>query len=209
MATNAPLSTSFTAVTPPQTSAPSSPRSVERPGRLRSPLSAGQTSLRDVSQAATEAPSVLSGPPQQSNGGRGSAGVPLSGEASGSERYPEVVEALRNIGALRKRFSGLEARVAALEGGTVDQSQLTNLRELIMNKGTCQFVFPNSVRSCLSWLGSSLSSVIGCFALIGSTCVLFISPSCCLLRVPSPCLLYLSSWSFWTFLILQFRLVPD
>lgn len=119
-------------VTPPQTSAPSSPHSDEGSGRL----TAGQTSLQDAGQAATEAPSVPSGPPQQTKGGQGSAGVPLSGKASGSERYPEAVEALRSVGALRKRFSRLEARVAALEGGKVDQSQLMNLRELIVNKGT-------------------------------------------------------------------------
>lgn len=132
------MSISFTAVTvtPPQTSAPASPHSDDGSGRLGSPLTAGQTSLQDAGQAATEAPSVLSGPPQQTTGGQGSAGAPLSGKASGSERYPEAVEALRNTGALRKRFSRLEARVAALEGGKVDQSQLMNLRELILNKGT-------------------------------------------------------------------------
>lgn len=180
--TTASLSLSFTAVTvtPPQTCAPSSPHSDEG---LRPPLTAGQTSLQDAGQAATEAPSVLSGPPQQTKGGQGSAGVPLSGTASGSERYPEAVEALRNVGALRKRFGRLEARVAALEGGKVDQSQLTNLRELIVNQGTW---------SCLSWLCSSLSSVIG------PTCILLIFPSFCLLPsvfivcVSSVCPLYLS-----------------
>lgn len=142
-ATNTPLNISFTAVntTPSHTSVPSSPHPVEdsgRPAAPSSPSTAGRISaLQEAtdSRRATEAPSVLSGPLQQTKGGQGAAGMPLSGKASGSERYPEAVEALRNIGKLREKFSKLEARVAALEEGKEDQSQLTHLRELITNKG--------------------------------------------------------------------------
>lgn len=62
--------------------------------------------------------------------------MPLCGKAGGgSEHYPEAVEALRDIGKLREKFGKLEAHVAALEEGKVDQSQLALLRGLITKKG--------------------------------------------------------------------------
>lgn len=45
------------------------------------------------------------------------------------------MEALRSIGKLKETFNKLEARVVVLEEGKVEQSQLTQLRELIANKG--------------------------------------------------------------------------
>lgn len=55
---------------------------------------------------------------------------------SASERYPRAAAALRDVGELKEKIDKLEARVAALEEGKVDQSQLTQLRELITNKGS-------------------------------------------------------------------------
>ncbi|KAM9843908.1 glutamine-rich protein 2 [Aulostomus maculatus] len=55
---------------------------------------------------------------------------------SGADRYPETVEALRNLGQLREAHSKLDGRVAALEEGKVDQAQLAPLRELISCKGS-------------------------------------------------------------------------
>ncbi len=51
------------------------------------------------------------------------------------QRHLETVEALRDIGKLKETFSKLEARVAALEEGKVDESQPTQLRELMENTG--------------------------------------------------------------------------
>uniref|UniRef100_A0A3B4URI7 Uncharacterized LOC111230206 n=2 Tax=Seriola dumerili TaxID=41447 RepID=A0A3B4URI7_SERDU len=89
-------------------------------------------------QPATETSLVLSGPPQQTHPktGRVAAGLSLSLSASNSERYSETVEALRNIGRLRENFNKLEARVAALEKGKVDQTQLDQLREIISEHGS-------------------------------------------------------------------------
>lgn len=56
-------------------------------------------------------------------------------KAGGSERYPEMMLALRNIGKQRDTFNKLEARVAALEEAKVEQSELTHIRELITHKG--------------------------------------------------------------------------
>ncbi|KAF3845897.1 hypothetical protein F7725_002975 [Dissostichus mawsoni] len=86
----------------------------------------------------TEAPSVPSGPPQQTDPETGGTAVAtlLPRKASGSERYTETVDALRNIGKLKESFSKLEARVAVLEQGKLEPSQLKHLKELITNKGS-------------------------------------------------------------------------
>ncbi|GAA6222133.1 glutamine-rich protein 2-like isoform X3 [Lates japonicus] len=83
-------------------------------------------------QEATETSSVQTHPET----GPVAAGTALSRKASGSERYSETVEALRNIGKLKEKFSKLEARVAALEEGKVDQTQLDQLREVVTDKGS-------------------------------------------------------------------------
>ncbi|XP_078017367.1 glutamine-rich protein 2 isoform X2 [Epinephelus lanceolatus] len=138
-ATYGPFNSNFTPVNsaPSHTSMPSSPHPVEDTSQRSAPSSPtipGQI-LTDT-QTATEAPSVLLGPPQQTHPKIGSmaAGTSLTRKAGSLECYSETVEALRDIGKLRERFSKLEARVAALEEGKVDQSQLTHLKELITNK---------------------------------------------------------------------------
>ncbi|XP_045893508.1 glutamine-rich protein 2 isoform X1 [Micropterus dolomieu] len=142
--TNTPVNSDLPAVhaAPPHTSTPSSSSShpVEDTGRPAAPSSPprppaipGQISpLREVTDARpdTEAPSVPSLKAPQTHP-KAAAVTPLSRHASGSERYPETVEALRNIGKLKERFNKLEARVAALEEVKLDQSQLTHLRELV------------------------------------------------------------------------------
>ncbi|KAM7387558.1 hypothetical protein PAMA_009939 [Pampus argenteus] len=89
-----------------------------------------------VSPAASAVPKtsgeISTEPPQTGPTG---AAMPLPREGSGSQRYPETVEALRDIGKLKQRHNKLEARVAALEEGKVDQAQLAQLRDLITNKG--------------------------------------------------------------------------
>ncbi|KAK1878267.1 Extracellular matrix-binding protein ebh [Dissostichus eleginoides] len=126
--TNTPFHGSFTAAntTPSHTSTPSSPHPLEDPSRPTAPVSLDR-----------EAPSVPSEPPQQTDPETGGTAVAtlLPRKASGSERYTETVDALRNIGKLKESFSKLEARVAALEQGKLEPSQLKHLKELITNKG--------------------------------------------------------------------------
>ncbi|XP_063759396.1 uncharacterized protein LOC134877720 isoform X2 [Eleginops maclovinus] len=127
--THTPFHGSFTAANtaPSHTSSPSSPRPVVDTSRPTAPGSLD-----------TEAPSVPSGPPQQTDPETGltAAATPLPRKASSSERYTETVEALRNIGKLTESFSQLDARVAAVEQGKLDQSQLKHLKELIAHKGS-------------------------------------------------------------------------
>ena len=51
------------------------------------------------------------------------------------ELYSDTVEALRSAVRLKERFTRLEARVAALEEGKVDRTQLGPLRDAISNRG--------------------------------------------------------------------------
>uniref|UniRef100_A0A8C1JE17 DUF4795 domain-containing protein n=1 Tax=Cyprinus carpio TaxID=7962 RepID=A0A8C1JE17_CYPCA len=55
----------------------------------------------------------------------------LSRVSIGAERYPETVEALREVGGLRERHESLEARVGQLESNKADQTQLQHLRDLL------------------------------------------------------------------------------
>nr|XP_033944408.1 glutamine-rich protein 2 isoform X2 [Pseudochaenichthys georgianus] len=127
--THTPFHGSFTAAntTPSHTSTPASPSPLEDPSRPTAPGSLD-----------TEAPSAPSGPPQQTDpetDGTAAATL-LPRKASGSERYTETVDALRNMGKLKESFSKLEARVAALEQGKLEPAQLKHLKELITNKGS-------------------------------------------------------------------------
>ncbi|XP_076838937.1 glutamine-rich protein 2-like [Brachyhypopomus gauderio] len=69
----------------------------------------------------------------------GSCGVPLprplmTSINSLAERYPETVEALRDIGWLLERHEGLEARVEHLERGKTDRAQVQQLTETHMGE---------------------------------------------------------------------------
>ncbi|XP_039979920.1 glutamine-rich protein 2 isoform X2 [Xiphias gladius] len=141
---HAPFNSNFPAGNTSDTSMSSSPHPVEDTVRTTAPsspvISGEILNLQEATGArpATETSSVLSGTPQQTHSKTGpeDAGMPLSREASSSERYPETVEALRNIGKLKEKFSKLEARVVALEEGKVDQTQLAQLKEVVTNKGS-------------------------------------------------------------------------
>ncbi|XP_034448539.1 uncharacterized protein LOC117765981 [Hippoglossus hippoglossus] len=109
----------------------SSPRSVNDTVRKAAPRSPGisgdifqeESSTRPI----TGSSSVLSAPPQQNTS--------TSWKSRNLELYSDTVEALRNAVRLKEKFNRLEARVAALEEGKVDQTQLTPLRDAITNKG--------------------------------------------------------------------------
>ncbi|XP_045576235.1 uncharacterized protein C16orf96 isoform X4 [Salmo salar] len=100
-----------------------------------------QQSLSDVAAACTPGTVTVSqhggALPQQSlsDGALMVGRKPLSRVASGAERYPETVEALRDVGRLRERHNTLETRVELLEAGKADQAQLQHLRELLTDMG--------------------------------------------------------------------------
>ncbi|XP_070703471.1 glutamine-rich protein 2-like [Pempheris klunzingeri] len=148
--------------------APSGPVDAATTSTLSSPHPAGDAdrpaapTLQEVmtdSRPAIEDPSRLSGPQQQTHpkSGHTAAGMSMSPKASAAERYPETVEALRDVGKLKDKFNKLEAHVAALGEGQVDQSQLTHLRELIANKGSQDA--SNSLRDQLDQQRASLDSL--------------------------------------------------
>ncbi|KAM6957125.1 uncharacterized protein FYW47_011227 [Aplochiton taeniatus] len=83
---------------------------------------------------------------------------PLSRVASGAERYPKTVEALKNIGRLKERHDNLEARVGLLEAGKVDQAQLLHLQELITDMGDRDL--PDNLVAQLNHLQSVLDSLM-------------------------------------------------
>ncbi|XP_026220298.1 glutamine-rich protein 2 isoform X1 [Anabas testudineus] len=139
--THTPLSSSFTAANISYTSTPSSPSPVDDAVRTASPtppvISAEISTVQQATDVQpTEPSSVLS--PQQTHLETDlmTAGIPLSRATSGSERYSETMETLRNIGKLKENFDKMEARLAALEEGKVDKVELTNLSELITNTGS-------------------------------------------------------------------------
>ncbi|XP_029365384.1 uncharacterized protein C16orf96 [Echeneis naucrates] len=87
-------------------------------------------------QLTTETSLVLSGPPGKTHAGPGPVVSHLSRTGGGSERYLETVDALRTLSKLKEKFNHLETRVAALEEGKVDQTQLDQLRDTISNQGS-------------------------------------------------------------------------
>ncbi|XP_069381650.1 cytospin-A-like isoform X2 [Paralichthys olivaceus] len=109
----------------------SSPRSVSdtvSKAAPRSPAISGDI-FREESSTRTiaESSSVPSAPPLQNQ--------TASWKSRNLELYSDTVEALRNAVRLKDKFNWLEARVAALEEGKVDHTQLTPLRDAITNKG--------------------------------------------------------------------------
>lgn len=68
------------------------------------------------------------------------------GITGGPEQHPEAVEALRDIGKLRRKFGDLQARVEDLEEGKLDRSVLTQFTELITNRGATA---PHFIREAL------------------------------------------------------------
>ncbi|XP_073350490.1 uncharacterized protein [Pagrus major] len=137
--THTPFSSTFTVNTAAShTSSSSSSHPVEGTDRSAAPRSPSISGQISTLQKATDTRPDREASPQltRPRTGRPSAGVFQSLKAAGSERYPEMVAALRNIGKQRETFNKLEARVAALEETKVEQSELTHLRELITHKGS-------------------------------------------------------------------------
>ncbi|CAB1424387.1 unnamed protein product [Pleuronectes platessa] len=111
---------------PPPPPAPStSPvrRAAPRPPRPPGDIFQEESSDRPI----TESSSDPSAPPQQNTA--------TSWKSRNLELYSDTVEVLRSTARLKEKFQRLEARVAALEEGKVDQSQLTPLRDAITDKG--------------------------------------------------------------------------
>ncbi|CAB1342110.1 unnamed protein product [Coregonus sp. 'balchen'] len=90
---------------------------------------------------------------------------PLSRVASGAERYPETVEALRDVGRLRERHNTLETRVELLEAGKADQAQLQHLRELLTDMGDRDV--PENLMDQLNHLRVLVDSLVGDRAKLG------------------------------------------
>lgn len=108
------------------------PRS-SSPAAAPSAETRGQTlALQEATAAAgaLDSSAEQSAPLQQAEADPEPGGLDLLGITSRSERYPEAVEALRDLGQLGGKFSRLLARVVELEEGKLDQS------ELMANKGT-------------------------------------------------------------------------
>lgn len=113
--------------TPPRSSSPAASPSAE---------ASGETLILQETTVAAEAPADQSESLQQTTAEQEPLGLDLLGVTRGPERYLEAVEALREISKLREKFSKLQARVVELEEGKLAQSQLTQVTELITNKGS-------------------------------------------------------------------------
>lgn len=75
-------------------------------------------------------------PPHQSPSDEAATGRSLSRVSVGAERYPETVEALKEVGRLRDRHESLETRVGQLEANKADRTQLQHLQDLLTAMGT-------------------------------------------------------------------------
>ncbi|XP_021413973.2 uncharacterized protein C16orf96 [Oncorhynchus mykiss] len=122
-----------------------------------------QQSLSDGAAAFTPVTASQHGGalPQQSlsDGALMVGSKPLSRVASGAERYPETVEALRDVGRLRERHNTLETRVELLEAGKADQAQLQHLRELLPDMGDRDV--PDNLLDQLNHLRVLVDSLMG------------------------------------------------
>ncbi|XP_010872382.2 uncharacterized protein C16orf96 isoform X2 [Esox lucius] len=99
--------------------------------------------------------------PQQSlsDGALTSGGKPLSRVSSGAERYPETVEALREVGRLRERHDMLKVRVDELEASKADRTQLQHLRENLADMGDRDM--PENLTAQLHHLRGLVDSLMG------------------------------------------------
>lgn len=127
------------------------------PAATSSAGTSGQTlALQETTAGAgaLDSPADQSARLQQPKADQEPGGLDLLGITGGSERYPEAVEALRDLSKLRGEFSRLQARVVELEEGKLDQSQLTHITELLASKGTKMLPF------CKSNLHEKLESIL-------------------------------------------------
>ncbi|XP_064862816.1 uncharacterized protein C16orf96 [Oncorhynchus nerka] len=121
-------------------------------------LSDGAAAFTPGTVTASQHGGVL---PQQSlsDGALMVGSKPLSRVASGAERYPETVEALRDVGRLRERHNTLETRVELLEAGKADQAQLQHLWELLPDMGDRDV--PDNLLDQLTHLRVLVDSLMG------------------------------------------------
>ena len=97
---------------------------------------AGLSGMANSDSAAPELRGSQISPSQQgplgslSNGGLPLlGGQPLSRVRNGAKRYPETVEALRDVGRLQDKHKSLEARVERLESGKANKAHVHQLGE--------------------------------------------------------------------------------
>ncbi|XP_045073533.1 glutamine-rich protein 2-like isoform X1 [Coregonus clupeaformis] len=163
MTTITPFSASANANTGAATFTPSTVTASQHGGALpQQSLSDGAAAFTPGTGTGTVTASQHGGVlPQQSHsdGALMVRSKPLSRVASGAERYPETVEALRNVGRLRERHNTLETRVELLEAGKADQAQLQHLRELLTDMGDRDV--PENLIDQLNHLRVLVDSLVG------------------------------------------------
>ncbi|KAK7174216.1 hypothetical protein R3I93_001422 [Phoxinus phoxinus] len=124
------------------------------------PLNLGSPIKDDRAGAGGTAGVGLS-PPHQSLSDEAlcaATGRPLSRVSVGAERYPETVEALKEVGRLRDRHESLETRVGQLEANKADRTQLQHLRDLLTAMGERQI--PDHVPEQLNHLRTLVDSLL-------------------------------------------------
>ncbi|XP_072550256.1 uncharacterized protein [Salminus brasiliensis] len=82
---------------------------------------------------------------------------PLSRISSGAQRYPETVEALRDVGRLQEKHKNLESRVECLEGCKADRDQVQQLRELLSDS---ERDIPENIREQVNHLNGLMETVL-------------------------------------------------
>ncbi|XP_072550259.1 uncharacterized protein [Salminus brasiliensis] len=83
---------------------------------------------------------------------------PLSRISSGAQRYPETVEALRDVGRLQEKHKNLESRVECLEGCKADRDQVQQLRELLSD--SAERDIPENIREQVNHLNGLMETVL-------------------------------------------------
>ncbi|XP_041823169.1 glutamine-rich protein 2 [Melanotaenia boesemani] len=144
----------------PHPTIPSSPRLPSdpspTPAATCSPTLSGENVVPQEAVDVSEASPTLPGLLPQTEAGLAAPDVAPSQKSSGSKHDPEMMEALRDMGKLQIRFMQLEARIVALEERKADQTQLTQLRELVANKGSRDA--SNSLMNQLNQQGALMES---------------------------------------------------
>ncbi|KAL0993370.1 hypothetical protein UPYG_G00106860 [Umbra pygmaea] len=83
----------------------------------------------------------------------------LSRVSSGAERYPETVEALKEVGQLGERHNILQGRVELLEVNKADEAQLTLLQKLLADMGDREM--PDNLMDQVNNLRVLVDSLVG------------------------------------------------
>ncbi|XP_077067723.1 uncharacterized protein LOC143721323 isoform X2 [Siphateles boraxobius] len=124
------------------------------------PLNLG-SQIKDERASTGGTAGVDLSPPPQSRSDEAlcaATGRPLSRVSVGTERYPETVEALKEVGRLRDRHESLETRVGQLEANKADRTQLQHLQDLLTAMGERQI--PDHVPEQLNHLRTLVDSLL-------------------------------------------------